>query len=422
MKSVRDLRQVYKAMATKAFVRNSRWGVEGVSNKKKAGIIALIRKHFYDPFVPSSPNRQAMEELGQSQLQSQSQPPAPAPAPLAAAAAAPVRPEYQVPHHMNTGYQYQHPHPHPQYGLPNGHMYQHHRLMPSPTAQAALNPWMNRNQAAPASAPAPTPTPAPTSAPHTNTTVRVKLERQLNVNEEGYCQPRNPMEMNLLVQLSQMGFTNRREILESIRAEEARNMDEARLQSEQARKEDAQRRRSLIYNNVEEKLKTASMDDWRRTTGMFPDSWILNENTCYDFLSALIQDKDTLLKCKLMALLKLEKKAKQWYGKVLPRGYFERCVTERLILATADSMTGKLQNEVNALEVAMFQLSEQQGGVPRIFLEAHDDTKERDGDEQNGGPGALDADDVVLVRTSTTSPGTREKVAGRLETEVLEIL
>jgi hypothetical protein len=425
-------------MATKAFVRNSRWGVEGVSNKNKKGIIGLIRKHFYDASSPFSPNRQAMEELGQSQ--SQFQPPAPL-----AAAAAPVRPEYQVPHMDTsaTGYQYQHQ----QYGLPNGHMYHHHSLMPSsPTAQAPLNPWMNRNQAAPASAPAPTP--APNSAPHTNTTVRVKLERQLNVNEEG-CQPRNPMEMNLLVQLSQMGFTNRREILESIRelasntnpsqppsvdsvmvamitqreeAEEAKHMDEARLQSEQARKEDAQRRRSLIYNNVEEKLKTASMDDWRRTTGMFPDSWILNENTCYDFLSALIQDKDTLLKCKLMALLKLEKKAKQWYGKVLPRGYFARCVTERLILATADSMTGKLQNEIKALEVAMFQLSEQQGGVPRIFLEAHDDdTKERDGDEQNGS-GVLDVDDVVLVGTSTTSPGTREKAAGRLDPEVLEIL
>jgi hypothetical protein len=143
--------------------------------------------------------------------------------------------------------------------------------------------------------------------------------------------------MNLLVQLSLMGFTNRREILESIRelashtnpsqppsvdsvmvatiaqreeAEEARHMDEARLLSEQARKEDAQRRQSLIHNNVEEKLKTASMDDWRRTSGMFPDSWILKENICYEFLSSLIPDNDTVLKGKLMALLKLEKKAK----------------------------------------------------------------------------------------------------------------
>jgi hypothetical protein len=140
--------------------------------------------------------------------------------------------------------------------------------------------------------------------------------------------------MNLLVQLSLMGFTNRREILESIRelvshtnpsqppsvdsvmvatiaqreeAEEARHMNEA---SEQARKEDTQRRQSLIHNNVEEKLKTASMDDWRRTSGMFPDSWILKENICYEFLSSLIPDNDTVLKGKLLALLKLEKKAK----------------------------------------------------------------------------------------------------------------
>jgi hypothetical protein len=85
-------------------------------------------------------------------------------------------------------------------------------------------------------------------------------------------------------------------------------------------------------------------------------------------------------------------------------------------------VTGKLQKEVNALEVAMFQLSEQQGGVPRIFLEAHDDTKEQDGDEQTGGSGALDADDVILVGTITASPSTGEKAAGRSEPEVLEIL
>jgi hypothetical protein len=397
-------------MATKEFVRRSRWGIEGVSNKNKKGIVDLIRKHFYDPFVPSIPNRQAMEELGQSQSLTVEPPPPPPPQ---AAATAPVRPQYQA---VN-GYQYLQP------GLP-GHMY-----------------WMhNLNQAAQA----PVLAPAPTPVPHTNTNVRVKVERQSI--DEG-CQPRNPMEMNLLVQLSQMGFTNRREILESIRelvsntnpspsvdsvmvamitqreeAEEARNMDEARLQSEQARKEDAHRRRSLIYNNVEEKLKTASMDDWRSSAGMFPDSWILNENVCYDLLASLIKNKDTLLKCKLMALLKLEKKAKQWYGKVLPRGYFARCVTERLIQATVDSMAGKLQTEVNALEVAMFQLSEQQGGVPRIFLEAHDDTKEQDGDEQKRGPGAFDSDDVVLVGTTTASPGARETAAGRREPEVLEIL
>jgi hypothetical protein len=137
----------------------------------------------------------------------------------------------------------------------------------------------------------------------------------------------------------------------------------------------------------------------------------------------LIKDKDTQLKCKLMVLLKLEKKAKQWYGRVLPRGYFARCVAERLIQATADSMGGKLQKEVNALEVAMFQLSEQQGGVPRLFLQAHDDTKEQDGDEQKRGQGAFDTDDVVLVGTiTTTPPGTRKTAAGRSEPEVLEIL
>jgi hypothetical protein len=78
------------------------------------------------------------------------------------------------------------------------------------------------------------------------------------------------------------------------------------------------------------------------------------------------------------------------------------------------SMVTRLQNEVDALQVAMFQLSEQQGGVPRIFLEAHDDSStklEQDGlgDEQKIGSGAFDTDDddVVLVGTiSSTPPGS----------------
>jgi hypothetical protein len=504
--SVRDLRQVYKSMATKDFVRTSRWAVEGASNKKKADLIVLIRKHFYDATNPSIPNRLAMEELGQSQSQSQSQSLAYESPPIAAAAAAAAARPVVFPASAS-GYQY------PQFGMPIGFSnnmyhpeYHPHTLMPSPAAQAAMHNLMqhNRTPTSPMQVSAPAPAPAPAPVPHTNTNtnsntnVRVKLEHPSGgVDESNHsdqhddgqrCQPRNPMEMNLLVQLTQIGFSNRREILENIRslmadggtsnsdsdgflshqqqppsvdtvmvamitqreeAEEARKMDEARLQSEQARKEDARRRRSLIHNNAEETLKTASMDDWRGRQDMFPDSWILNENACYALLASLLihNDNDILqLKGKLMALLKLEKKAKQWYGQVLPRGYFARCVTTRLMQATTgdvmiknDTMAGKsmattLRNEVDALQVAMFQLSEQQGGVPRIFLEAHDDSSntklEQDGvgsDEQKRGSGAFDTDDddVVLVGTiSSTPPGSArsEKAAGRSEPEVLEIL
>jgi hypothetical protein len=465
-------------MVTKEFVRGSTWGVEGTSNKNKAGIIALVLKHFYDPSHPtgSSPNRQAMEEL---QQQSNS-------LVLASDLEQPRAPEY--------GHGYLYHYQRQQYDLPHthghGHANVHQSLMPTP-AQAALNMSSlmhnsnnNRNQAVPTPAPASIQMPLPHSNSN-NSNVRVKLEghninnnNNNNMDNNGWnnqdegCHPRNPLEMHLLAQLSDMGFTDRREIIESIRrlqgsnpaqppsvdsvmvaiitereeAEEAKKMDEARLLSEQARKEDARRRRDLITNDIEERIKKATMEDWRRNANMFPDSWILAGDACYAVLASLI--KDTLLKYKLMALLKLEKQAKKWYGKVLPRGYFARCVTERLEQATANSMAGKLQMEVDALEVAMYQLSEQKGGVPRIFLEAHDDANEHDANERKGDSGleahddanehdanerkgdsgASDSDDMVVLvvpvgtGTNASLPCAREKPAGRSEPEVLEIL
>jgi DNA-directed RNA polymerase beta subunit len=261
-------------------------------------------------------------------------------------------------------------------------------------------------------------------------------------------QPKTATEMHLLSQLRDMGFTSSTEVLESIRrltsesaqppsidtvmidiisqreeAEEAKKMDEARLQSEQARKEDARRRREVIEKTLQESIKSASLDDWRRNANMFLDSWLLAGDACY-LLEPLMNTSATI-KEKLVALLKLEKKARKWYGAVLPRGYFAERVTKRLQEeSTVGAVSELLQEEVDTLEVAMFTLSEQKGGVPRIFLEAHDEASALDSSLQTGESGEDIDDDVVVVVLANKANSTRlsEKSTPEAAPEILEIL
>jgi hypothetical protein len=88
-------------------------------------------------------------------------------------------------------------------------------------------------------------------------------------------------------------------------------MNEAQLESEHARKDDARRRRYWISNHT-----------------------ILGQDECYSIHTGV----------QLAALLKLENKAKQWYDEILPPGYFAQCV--------ANSMGGKLcQGNLTATHV-----------------------------------------------------------------------
>lgn len=255
-----------------------------------------------------------------------------------------------------------------------------------------------------------------------------KIKREPDYDET----PQNDRETKMLGELRQMGFTDKREILNSIRklgmlatssesvmidiittredAAEARKMDEARLLSEQSRKEESRRRRLIIASQFQKEIQTSSIDVWTSKASMFRGSVVLG-GSIKKTLNHLISKSESL-KNVLLSLLDLEKKARKFY-KSLPVAYFAQ-LSQRLarIEASDDELVRTLEShiksEIEAIEVGMYTLSEQQGGVPRIFVEAHD--RESIGKKAarelqvNAGNDGSDEDDeveVVLVQVAS---------------------
>lgn len=219
-----------------------------------------------------------------------------------------------------------------------------------------------------------------------------KIKREPDYDET----PQNDRETEMLGEVLEMGFTDKREILTSIRklgmsakssesvmidiitareeAAEARKMDEARLLSEQSRKEESRRRRLIIASQLQKEIQTSSIDVWTSKASMFRGSVVLG-GSITSTLNGLISKSESL-KNVLLSLLNLEKKARKFYQS-LPAAYFAQ-LSKRLerIEGSDDELVQTLEShiksEIEAIEVGMYTLSEQQGGVPRIFVEAHD--------------------------------------------------
>lgn len=240
--------------------------------------------------------------------------------------------------------------------------------------------------------------------------------------------PQSHAEQSAVAELNLLSFTDVREALVSYRKlkrnngghppsvdnvmieiivqreedDEARRMDEARLQSEQARKEDAKQRRDEIERDLRSSIENCSVDEWLRASDMFHNSWILRGDA-----NAVMQQRigttPSPLKRSMIDLLKLEKNSRKWYGAVLPRSYFALQLTQRLleVNSSPDHLLTQIELEIERLKIAMYNMSEQLGEVPRVFREAHDAAV---ADQRNN----LDDDDddpVLLVASPmTTTP------------------
>lgn len=276
--------------------------------------------------------------------------------------------------------------------------------------------------------------------------------------------PQNALESRLMDQLLQTGFQNRREILVSIRklvaagtpeaatgsaggpsppspsltcdmvmceiltareeAEFAREMDRARLLSERDRRADAEERRKQIASQLEEKLLKSTLTQWLECKDMFKGSWLL-QTTFQTVISKHVTQSKSTLKTKLMALLKLEKQSRKWYGPVLPRAYFEDELAPRLCaVMDANLLEAKIEAETTFLNEGLALLTNQQGMVPRLFVQAHDAAKQRAGID---GPNNDDDDDdeVVVLDTlglpDNCSPTKKARAAGQGLLEAIEI-
>jgi hypothetical protein len=222
------------------------------------------------------------------------------------------------------------------------------------------------------------------------------------IKQEGAYQdpdavPQNPAEQGMLGHLQQMSFPDPREILIGYRsvqrklgrppnaeevmieivsqreeAFEAQQMDEARLQSEQMRKTDAAQRRQQIQLELQLRMETSSVDLWRQNEQMFPNSWILNNFAALAVLKRFVHLSKSPLKSKLIELLKLERDARKWY-RDMPQSYFSRVLAPRLTACTSQhALMMVVSNETETLTRIMYILSEQVGGVPKAFRDAHD--------------------------------------------------
>lgn len=229
--------------------------------------------------------------------------------------------------------------------------------------------------------------------------------------------PQTGEERNIMGQLQQMSFTDPSEMLASIRrmvqrlrrpptadeamldiitqreeSAEAVKMDEARLLSEQTRKTDAANRRAQIQRELQGRMETCSVMEWLQAEKMFPKSWLLRHGATLDTVKRRIGPSRTALKCKFLDLLKLERDSLKWYRE-MPQSYFRHVVAHRLIGAPSSSMLRQVEHEIETLNRVMYIMSEQVGGVPKVFRDAHDAAVELNVNRQ----GDNDDDDVEVI-------------------------
>ena len=308
-------------------------------------------------------------------------------------------------------------------------------------------------------------------------TVKVKKEPNTSSSSTDIpLQPRDFRESNMVSQMRGMGFTDTTEILTALRAvaaqreevsivsaasshnnasmngsngwsfqeqteaammwivqqreevEEAKKLDEARISSEQADMATEHSRKQTM----ELELKNSDMvsllgsvdDDKEIRSKHFPYSALLCDQPVKRVLS--IASSDSSGKDQVIRLLNLEKKARKWYGTVLPFSYFSYCLRPRIEcwLSAESNICQKLSNESDIIEKAMFTLTEQvEGGlgrVPRIFFDAQQEafkqgkpTASPDDSKMAGN------DDDIRVVEQTMQP--RSMVEGKPKMEVIEI-
>lgn len=237
---------------------------------------------------------------------------------------------------------------------------------------------------------------------------------------------RTNIENEMVIQLRQMGFTDMREMLTGIRhvvnapadipsqvesvmmwivaqreeAEEARKIDAARARSESLRAEQARLRKQAAH----ERMWSSSIEDWRSQSDLFQGSIVLKEaKECLE--TRIFDNRD--YKEKLIRFLELEKKARKWYGTSVPWCFFCH-LCQRWNEMSTQELVQSIEEEATCLETAMYSLSQQEGGVPKIFRQARANA-EKDGrptspiKEKASADNDDSDDDVIVVKEVSAS-------------------
>ncbi len=251
--------------------------------------------------------------------------------------------------------------------------------------------------------------------------------------------PRDFRETAMLANLRQMGFGSEREILNALRAvaaqrvencscsttaggtaewsvqeqveaaitwlvmqrEEAafaRELDRARILSEQENAIQEQSRKQLMAKEVEHASVVDLLGSTETRSKYFPHSVLLRDWSVVNSVFGPVASGSSIGKKQVIRLLNLELKSRKWYGTVLPYSYFEYVLCPSFgswAGRNIKDISQKVEQVSDELEKAMFNLSEQVeggiGSVPKLFYDAQ--TKAT----QEGKPiSALEDSEVII--------------------------
>lgn len=221
--------------------------------------------------------------------------------------------------------------------------------------------------------------------------------------------PQNPMEQFVVNSLQQMGFTDLREIMHSIRhlqnqnsmidanmmvemammyivqqreeKDEAEKMDAARIASEHAmvlqEKEDDDSDDIEIVYSVNEVLGTSE-----KRSDLYKDSFLLCSSSLRDIFRTIFEHSEEGRKY-VEQLLDIEKKSLKWYG-TDSESFFRYILTEKIehlstksntsdYLQSVQRMVQSLKDEINNIEHGLYVVSDDSLHLraPIMFRDAH---------------------------------------------------
>ena len=221
--------------------------------------------------------------------------------------------------------------------------------------------------------------------------------------------PQSTVEIRILLELSQMGFPDKKECLEAIRHavansaetpssetvmlaiiskreedEEAKKMDQARLLSEQDLNNgnvDGEELRERQRAAAEEKLLQATYTQWLEPESnadrklMFPGSWLLCNKPSKSLIMDIVNNRDrTEVKKSLIKLLRLEKNAKQWYAVDFAKPYFTCVVGKRLLDAAPEKIKSEIDEIAAEAEEAMsYPWKQDKDKRPKLYIRAREE-------------------------------------------------
>jgi hypothetical protein len=143
------------------------------------------------------------------------------------------------------------------------------------------------------------------------------------------------------------------------------NMDEAKVEDQVRLASEQEKDLAAARNKQDFDRRCNEARTFQDVKTIFPNSWILQglSNMSSSRKSSILADQ----RDPFIEILKLEHESRKWYGYRVPSYYFQG-VSDRLRRSTPDY--GWLDDERKILCKGLTSLSEQIGGVPRIFREA----------------------------------------------------